>query len=76
MESKMEKGFAELAEAITKLIKGVDELRKGVYENFQHVNARLGRIEDGVSDVPTIREEINELHEKVRLLERRVSASR
>src|SRR3989338_1126096 len=46
MESKMEKGFTELAEAITKLTKGVDELRKGtdelrkgVDENFRHVNA-------------------------------------
>lgn len=63
---KVDRQIGELTEALTKFIKATDD-------NFRHVNARLDRVRDDISDVPTMREELHELRERVGRIERKVS---
>lgn len=72
----MEKGFAELTEAIKKLTSGISVFRKVIESSFLNIGARLQQIEYDVSDVPMVREEINELEQRIRFLERKVGASK
>ena len=64
IEKRTEKRFGDLTEAITKLTKATDD-------NFRHVNFRLDRVRDDVSDLPMMREELRVLRNRVERLERK-----
>lgn len=69
LTERMDRGFGELAAAIVQLTKTVEE-------GFRHVNARLDLIEQDVSDLPAIREELQELRQRVELLEKKVGVTK
>lgn len=64
---EVDRRFAAMTEAITNLAKATDD-------NFRHVNVRLDRVRDDISDMPTMREELHELRERVGRIERKVTA--
>jgi hypothetical protein len=47
----------------------VETVEQKVDAGFQHVNARLDRIRDDIADLPAIREEIEDLRQRVERLE-------
>lgn len=62
---KVERQLSELTEALTDFIKATND-------NFRHVNARLDRAREDISDVPTIREELRNVTARLERLERKV----
>lgn len=64
---KVDGQIGELTEALTKFIRATDD-------NFRHVNARLDRARDDLSDVPAMREELHKLRERIGRIERKVTA--
>jgi uncharacterized protein (DUF885 family) len=65
LEKKTEKRFTELTEALTKFIRSTND-------NFRHVNARLDRVRDDISDVPAMREELRHFRTRLERIERKV----
>ena len=70
-----QKGFLELGSHMNKGFTEVDkrfiELDKKMDTNFQHVNARLDKIREDISDIPVMGEELKELRGRVERLERK-----
>lgn len=81
--SKMDKGFAEVdkkfAEVDKKFVALTDaltHLARITDDNFRHVFARLDKIREDISDLPTLREELHNLSQRVDRLERKTGAAR
>lgn len=88
--SKMDKGFAEVDKKFAEVDKKFAEVDKKFViltdalthlaritdDNFRHVFARLDKIREDISDLPTIREELHNLSQRVDRLERKAGAAR
>lgn len=65
----VDRRLENLTQALIRFIRATDD-------NFRHVNARLDRIRDDISDLPVIREELRGLRSRVERLERKAGAAR
>lgn len=69
LRKEVDRRFVAMTTAITNLAKATDD-------NFRHVNARLDRIRDDVSDIPTMREELYDIRDRVERLEKKIGTAR
>ncbi|TSC68966.1 MAG: hypothetical protein G01um101466_248 [Parcubacteria group bacterium Gr01-1014_66] len=72
MKGEMKGEMKSLSGKVESLEQKVDNLEQKMEVEFAHVNARLDRIAEDISDLPEIREELHKHDRRITRVERKV----